>query len=119
MRSLGYDKAAQICLTHSFNNQSLNDYIGKFDTTDDELEMITSALASVIMDDYDRLIQLCDALAGSTCVLNIEERMSYVRRRYGYYPKDKWDINIRLKAYFEEKAGKSIYEIVEKETYRP
>ena len=103
MRSLGYDKAAQICLTHSFNNQSINGYIGKFDTTEEELAMITSALASVTMDDYDRLIQLCDSLAGSTGVLNIEERMSDVKSRYGNYPKDKWDINVRLKAYFEEK----------------
>ena len=119
MRSLGYDKAAQICLTHSFNNQTIDEYIGKFDTTEEELSMITSALASVNMDDYDRLIQLCDSLAGSTGVLNIEERMSDVKRRYGSYPKAKWDANIQLKAYFEEKAGKSIYEVVEKDTYRP
>ena len=119
MRSLGYDKAAQICLTHSFNNQTIDEYIGKFDTTEEELAMITSALASVTMDDYDRLIQLCDAMAGSTGVLNIEERMNDVKRRYGSYPKAKWDANIQLKSYFESKAGKSIYEIVEKDTYRP
>ena len=28
MMSLGYEEAARICLTHSFQNQSLNDYIG-------------------------------------------------------------------------------------------
>lgn len=52
-------------------------------------------------------------------MLDIEERMSDVKRRYGAYPQEKWDANIRLKAYFEEKAGKEIYEVVEKETYRP
>ena len=44
--------------------------------------------------------------------------MSDVKRRYGYYPQEKWDANIRLKRYFEEKTGKDIYYVVEKETYR-
>lgn len=72
MMSLEYDEVAKICLTHSFNNQTIKDYIGKFDTSDEELELITNTLAKVTVDDYDRLIQLCDALAGSNGVLNIE-----------------------------------------------
>lgn len=119
MMSLGYDEAAKICLTHSFNNQSTKDYIGNFDTSDDELTLITTALSQVTMDDYDRLIQLCDSIAGSEQILNIEERMNDVKRRYGSYPQDKWDANIKLKEYFEKKAGKDIYDIVEKETFRP
>ena len=119
MMSLGYDEAAQICLTHSFNNQSINGYIGKFDTSDEELELINTALAAVSMDDYDRLIQLCDSLAGSEGVLAIEERMEDVKRRYGAYPQEKWDTNIKLKEYFEMKTGRNIYDLVEKETYRP
>ena len=55
------------------------------------------------MDDYDKLIQLCDALAGSGGVLNIEDRMRDVKQRYGYYPQEKWNSNIRLKNYFEKK----------------
>lgn len=119
MLSLGYDDVAKICLTHSFNNQSLADYIGRFDTSDVDREMIESALAGATVDDYDRLIQLCDALAGSDGVLNIEERMLDVKRRYGFYPREKWDTNMRLKAYFEAKAGENIYEIVERDTYSP
>ena len=71
------------------------------------------------MDDYDRLIQLCDSLAGSEGVLKLEERMEDVKKRYGSYPQEKWEFNIRLKEYFEKKTGKDIYEVVEKETYRP
>ena len=119
MLSLGYDDVAKICLTHSFNNQSLADYIGRFDTSDVDREMIESALAGATVDDYDRLIQLCDALAGSDGVLNIEDRMLDVKRRYGFYPREKWDTNMRLKAYFEAKAGENIYEIVERDTYSP
>ncbi len=109
--SLGYDEVAKICLTHPFNNQTTKEYIGKFDVSDEELNLIKNTLAKVDMSDYDRLIQLCDSLAGSEGVLDIEERMGDVKQRYGYYPQEKWDSNIRLKKYFEEKAGKDIYEI--------
>lgn len=117
MMSLGYDEVAKICLTHSFNTQSVKDYIGNFDTTDEELNLINTVLDQVTFDDYDRLIQLCDSLAGSERVLDIEERMGDVKRRYGAYPQKKWETSIGLKEYFEKKAGKDIYDIVEKETY--
>ena len=118
MMSLGYDEVAQICLTHSFNNQTTNEYIGKFDTTDMELKMIQDALKSVVIDEYDRLIQLCDSIAGTEGVLDIEERMRDVKRRYGSYPQEKWDYNLALKKHFEEKIGKDIYEVVDKNSFR-
>jgi HD superfamily phosphohydrolase YqeK len=119
MMKLGYDEVAKICLTHSFNNQSIKEYIGKFDTSDEELELIHTTLSNTLMDDYDRLIQLCDSLAGSEGVLDIEERMEDVKRRYGSYPQQKWDSNLKLKEYFEIKTGMNIYELVDKETFRP
>lgn len=119
MNLLGYDEAAKICLTHSFNNQTTDVYIGKFDTTDEELKMIHDALKTVVMDEYDKLIQLCDSIAGSEGVLDIEERMNDVKERYGSYPQEKWDENMRLKKHFEEKMGKNIYTVVEKESFRP
>lgn len=112
MMSLGYDEVARICLTHSFNNRSVTEYIGNFDTSDEELELITTALEQVTLDDYDRLVQLCDAMAGSEGVLDMEERMSDVKRRYGSYPQEKWDSNMRLKRYFEEKTGKDLYDLL-------
>ncbi len=118
MMSHGYDEVAQICLTHSFNSQSTDEYIGKFDTTQEELKMIQDALSVVIMDEYDRLIQLCDSLAGAEGVLDIEERMQDVKNRYGSYPQAKWDSNLQLKAHFEEKAGNNIYLIVDKAGFR-
>ena len=118
MMKLGYDEVAKICLTHSFNNQSLNEYIGKFDTTAEEYELIESQLQAVIFDEYDRLIQLCDALAGAEEVLDIELRMEDVKQRYGSYPKDKWDRNIELKKHFENKSGKNIYELVKKDSFK-
>ncbi len=119
MMSLGYDEAAKICLTHSFNTHTLDGYIGKFDVTPKEMQMIQDALKAVSMDEYDRLIQLCDSLAGAEGVLDMEERMGDVKRRYGAYPKEKWDKNMSLKKHFEEKTGRDIYEVVEKDTFRP
>ncbi|HBA67868.1 MAG TPA: phosphohydrolase [Lachnospiraceae bacterium] len=114
MMSLGYDEAAKVCLTHSFPMQSIDEYIGNFDTTGEELAMIQDNLKAVVMDEYDRLIQLCDAIAGAEGVLDIEERMNDIKRRYGSYPQEKWDNNLRLKKYFEEKMGKDVYTVVEK-----
>ena len=119
MMSLGYDEAAQICLTHSFHNQTTDDYIGNFDTTKEEFQLIQDTLKTVVMDEYDRLIQLCDAIGGAEGVLDIEERMNDVKKRYGFYPQEKWDANLKLKRHFEEKMGKDIYSVVEKSTFKP
>lgn len=119
MMSLGYDEAAKICLTHSFNNKTTAEYIGKFDTTEEELKMVEDALAQAVYDDYDRLIQLCDSLAGAEGVMDIEERMGDVKRRYGSFPEAKWNSNLALKKEFEDRIGQDIYAVVEKETFRP
>lgn len=37
--------------------------------------------------------------------------MGDVKIRYGRYPQEKWDKNIGLKAYFEEKMGRGLYEV--------
>ena len=115
MMSLGYDEAAKVCLTNSFHDQTTDGYIGKFDTTQEELQIIRDALQTLAVDEYDRLIQLCDALAGAERVLDIEERMKDVKQRYGYYPQEKWENNIRLKQHFEEKTGRDIYAVVGKD----
>lgn len=112
MLELGYDEAAKICLTHSFNNHTLKEYIGKFDITKEQQKELEDALNNVSYDDYDRLIQLCDSFAGPDGVMNMEDRMQDIKNRYGQYPQEKWDMNIQLRNLFEEKAGKDIYEIV-------
>lgn len=119
MKSLGYDEAAKICLTHSFNNHTVDEYIGKFDVSQEELTLIKTKLAETVYDEYDLLIQLCDSLAGADGVLDIEERMNDVKRRYGSYPQDKWDSNIELMHYFEKRMNQNIYLVCEKDTFVP
>lgn len=114
MMSLGFDEVAKICLTHSFPCNSIDDYIGKFDITAEELNLLQEKLKSVEFDDYDRLIQLCDSLAGGESIMTIEERMNDVKNRYGFYPKAKWNKNLEIKDYFEKKLGKDIYSVIKK-----
>lgn len=118
MMDLGYQEVARICLSHSFHDESLDGYIGQFDTSPEDLDLIKTSLANLQPDDYDALIRLCDALAGSQAILDIEERMQDVQKRYGSYPQEKWDANLKLKAYFEDKTGQDIYDVVGKETFR-
>ena len=112
MLQLGYDEVARICLTHSFNIQEINSYVGNFDVTKEEQQEVEDVLLRVVYDDYDRLIQLCDSLAGAEGVMDIEARMGDVKRRYGAYPPEKWNRNLELKEMFEEKMGRDIYEVV-------
>ena len=108
MKKIGCDEVAKVCLTHSFAAQTLEEYIGKYDVSEDELSLIRTELEKSVYDDYDRLVQLCDSIAGAEGVLDIEERMLAVKRRYGFYPQEKWDAHIGLRRYFEEKMGRDV-----------
>ncbi len=112
LMSMGYENAARICLSHSFNLHITEDYIGKIDISDNQMEEVKQLLAAVEYDDYDRLIQLLDSTCGADGTQNMEQRMNDVKARYGYYPQGKWDKNFELKAYFEKLAGRDFYEII-------
>lgn len=56
MKSLGYDEAAKICLTHSFNNHTVDEYIGKFDVSEEELTLIKTKLVETV---YDPVFDSC------------------------------------------------------------
>ena len=119
MMSLGYDDVARICLTHSFNEKDIEGYVGKRDTTPEETELIQTVIAEIELDDYDKLIQLCDAISGAEGVMDIIDRMTDVKNRYGSYDQSKWNTNLGLKAYFEKRMGKDLYEVVDKANFRP
>ncbi len=112
LKNLGWETAAKICLTHSFNLHTTEDYIGKIDISPAQLEELNSLLATTEYDDYDRLIQLLDGTCAADGTKNLEERMSDVKTRYGYYPQGKWDKNFELKAYFEKLAGRDFYDMI-------
>ena len=112
MLSLGYGEVARVCLTHSFNCQRLDDYVGACDITSQEKKELLEALLKIEFDDYDRLIQLCDGLAEKIGVIRLEERAEGICLRYGSYPKGKLEKNLELKAYFEKMTGEDLYSLL-------
>ena len=42
-----------------------------------------------------------------------------MKKRYGSYPKEKWDANIALLHYFEKKMQQNVYLVCEKDTFSP
>lgn len=110
----GWDKAAQICISHAFMIQDINTSIGKFDMSREDYEFMRDFIKHAEYDDYDRLVQLCDALALPTGFCLLEKRFVDVAIRYGMHPAtiDRWKRTLEIKAYFEEKTGCSIYSLL-------
>ncbi len=119
MMSLGYDDVARICLTHSFYGTSIDTYVGKTDTSEEETELIRTKLAQTVQDEYDELIQFVDSIAGTEGVMDIIDRMDDVKSRYGSYNPGMRENNLRLKDYYEQKMGMDLYVAVDKDNYRP
>ena len=66
------------------------------------------------MNDYDRLVQLCDALALPTGFCLLEKRFVDVTIRYVFNPStiDRWKKILEIKDLFEKKIGCSIYDLL-------
>ncbi len=110
----GWEKAAQICISHAFMIQNINTSIGKFDVSDDDYLFMKKFVADAVYDDYDRLVQLCDALAMPTGFCLLEKRFVDVTIRYGFHPAtiDRWKKILEIKASFEKQIGGSIYALL-------
>ncbi len=115
MMERGYDSVARICLTHSFPYQDIHAYLGgKNDCNIQEYQFIKEYIETVQYDDYDRLIQLCDALSDPTGACFIEKRLIDVTLRHGFndLTVPKWREFLKLKEYFDKKAGIDIYKLI-------
>jgi len=110
--SLGYEEAAKISITHSFPVKSLEMYVGEWDVSKQELAQIQSLLDFYEYDDYDRLIQVCDSIAMPNGPVDMITRMEDVKHRYGSYPQKKWNKNLALKDYFEDKIRMPLREVL-------
>ncbi len=110
----GYDVLGKICLTHSFPIKNIKGAFGKWDCSNEEYTFVESYLRSVVYDDYDRLIQLCDALALPSGFSLMEKRMVDVALRHGFheYIIPKWKATFEIKQYFEKLIGTSIYSLL-------
>lgn len=110
----GWKKAAQICLSHAFMIQDISTSIGAFDVSEDDYLFMKEFIENAVYDDYDRLVQLCDALAMPTGFCILEKRFVDVTIRYGIHPAtiDRWKKILEIKELFEKKIGCSIYNLL-------
>lgn len=109
----GYEFVAKICITHSCPTKNIEE-AGKWDCNEAEYEFVKDFLATVEYDDYDRLIQLCDSLALPNGFTLLEKRLIDVALRHGVneHTVPKWKAILGVKQYFENKMGKSVYDIL-------
>ena len=112
--NLGWDKAAQICISHAFMIQDIHTSIGTFDVSKEDYTFMEQFVKNAVYDDYDRLVQLCDSLALPTGFCILEKRFVDVTMRYGFHPYTiaRWKKILAIKDYFDEKCHCSIYELL-------
>lgn len=108
----GWTKAAQICISHAFMIQDIASSIGVFDIPEEDRNFMDQFVKRAVYDDYDRLVQLCDALALPTGFCLLEKRFVDVAIRYGMHPYtlERWKKVLEIKDYFESVIGGSIYD---------
>jgi len=112
--SMGYPEAARVCLTHSFPLPTIHVAVGEMDCPPEDIQFLSDFLAQVEYDEYDRLIQLCDALALPSGFCLIEKRLVDVAMRYGLglYTIPRWKRFLELQQQFERAIGGSIYALL-------
>lgn len=110
----GWEKAAQICISHAFMIQDIETSIGVFDMPPEDREFMAQFVKNAVYDDYDLLVQLCDALALPTGFCLLEKRFVDVAIRYGTHPAtvERWKTVLNIKAHFEGIIGGSIYSLL-------
>lgn len=110
----GFDDAAAVCLTHSFPAPRMDTFMGEIDILDDEYAFLKAFVVDRPYTDYDRLIQLCDAVSVPEGGVVIEKRLLDVAMRYGVNDAIlvKWKATFELKAHFDQLAGVNIYTLL-------
>ena len=108
----GWEKAAQICISHAFMIKNIDSSIGIFDMSQKDKAFMAEYISNVEYDDYDLLVQLCDALALPTGFCVLEKRFVDVAIRYGMHPYtvERWKRTLEIKMYFESVIHGSIYD---------
>ena len=114
LSGLGYEQAARISLTHSFPTPDIRVYVGERDCSPPDLAFLEQFIAMVEFDEYDRLIQLCDAIALPEGFCLMEKRIVDVALRLGINALTLagWEARFQIKAEIEAAIGGSIYSLL-------
>lgn len=113
MMQKGEKEIARICLTHSFPRMRVDDGASEWDMTDAEIAFLKGFLNAQPADDYDRLIQLCDAISLPEGVCLMEKRLIDVALRHGVneHTIEKWKAFLALRDEFARRSGGSLYRL--------
>lgn len=113
LNNLGYEEGARICMTHTFQYKDIEGIYDNWDCSSEEKQFITDYLKDIIYNDYDKLIQLCDALSLTNGYCYAEKKMVSSIIKFGF--KDttisKWKAILELKEYFDERINGDIYKL--------
>lgn len=114
MMSLGETDIARICLTHSFPMKDVQTFFGKYDCTQEQLDFLQAFLERHEFDDYDILIQLCDAISLPNGACIMEKRLIDVALRHGLpdFTIEKWKAFMSTKAHFDRLCGCNVYDLL-------
>lgn len=114
MMSLGEEEIARICLTHSFPIKDVNTFLGIYDCSEGQKQFLANFLTTIEYDNYDILIQLCDAISLPNGACIMEKRLVDVALRHGLpsFTIDKWKAFMQAKKHFDELCGCNIYELL-------
>lgn len=113
--SLGYERVADICLSHTaleYDGQIV--IVGKWDGTQNEYTSAISYLKTRKDTAYDKLIKLCDYLAMPNGFCLIEKRLVDIGMRGGIneHTIPRWQSTFQIKSYFESLIGTSVYNLL-------
>lgn len=114
MMRMGQEEIANICLTHSFPIKDVNTFLGKYDCSSEQKAFLQRFLESRQYDNYDILIQLCDAISLPKGACIMEKRFVDVALRHGLpdFTIDKWKAFMNTKKHFDELCGCNIYTLL-------
>ena len=114
MNELCQPTIARICLTHSFPLKNIHAFQGSFDCSKQQLAFLQCFLDSCSYDNYDRLIQLCDALSLPSGACILEKRLVDVALRHGIndLSLEKWSAFLQLKQHFDRLCRCNLYTLL-------
>ena len=110
---IGFDEGARICLTHTFQYKDVEAIYDNWDCSNEEKQFVAEYLENIVYDDYDKLIQLCDALSLATGYCYAEKKMVNSVLKFGLKETtiNKWKAILELKEYFDMKIAGDIYSL--------
>jgi putative nucleotidyltransferase with HDIG domain len=111
MKSEGLNKAANICMTHSFPLKRFNEMSEVlFFNNEDDIKFTKNFLSDVEFDIYDEIIQMADGVGRHNGFCSVEERFNDVAIRYNQPDiKKEAGVYLKLKNKLEKELGISIY----------